>query len=252
MYKMGQNMSDKDRIAQSLFVLRASIFLVMLVWTLDKFINPEHAVAVFESFYGIKAATAQSIMSFVAFGELVLIIAFVAGIKKNLTYGLVLLFNTIATISAWKMYIDPFAAPNILFWAAWPMLAACFALYMLRDMDTKCAMGCTKTEKKAAPKAAATTSVASTSAAPVKKAAPKKAASKKAATKKAATKKAAAKKTVKSAATKKTVKKAPVKKAAAKKPAVKKAAAKKAVKKAVKKAPAKKAAAKKTAAKKKK
>lgn len=26
---------------------------------------------------------------------------------------------------------------NILFFAAWPMLAACFALYYLRDLDTR-------------------------------------------------------------------------------------------------------------------
>ena len=25
---------------------------------------------------------------------------------------------------------------NLLFFAAWPMLAACFALYLLRDLDT--------------------------------------------------------------------------------------------------------------------
>ena len=29
--------------------------------------------------------------------------------------------------------------PNILFFSAWPMLAACVTLYVLRDFDTMCA-----------------------------------------------------------------------------------------------------------------
>ena len=35
-----------------------------------------------------------------------------------------------------KQYLAPFEGPNLLFYAAWPMLAACFALYRLRDLDT--------------------------------------------------------------------------------------------------------------------
>lgn len=36
-------MSERDRIGLALLLLRVSIFVVMLVWTLDKFINPGHA-----------------------------------------------------------------------------------------------------------------------------------------------------------------------------------------------------------------
>ena len=37
------------------------------------------------------------------------------------------------------MYLEPF--DHLLFFAAWPMLAACFALYLLRDDDTLCVFG---------------------------------------------------------------------------------------------------------------
>ena len=67
--------------------------------------------------------------------ELALIVAFVAGIWKKWTYGLVLLLHGISTISSYKQYLHPFQAPNLLFFAAWPMLAACFALYYLREAD---------------------------------------------------------------------------------------------------------------------
>ena len=52
------------------------------------------------------------------------------------TYGAVLLFHAISAVSAYQQYISPFESHNLLFYAAWPMLAACLALYTLRDLDT--------------------------------------------------------------------------------------------------------------------
>jgi len=40
----------------------------------------------------------------------------------------------ISTLSSWPRYIAAF--DNLLFFAAWPMLAACVALFLLRDSDT--------------------------------------------------------------------------------------------------------------------
>ncbi|MEQ8801928.1 MAG: hypothetical protein RLP45_07815, partial [Haliea sp.] len=60
---------------------------------------------------------------------------FVAGFMKRFSYGMILLLHTISTLSSWQQYLDAFN--NLLFFAAWPMLAACIALYMLRDLDTR-------------------------------------------------------------------------------------------------------------------
>ncbi|MDR9501397.1 MAG: hypothetical protein RI601_06335 [Desulfurivibrionaceae bacterium] len=38
-------MQSPNRLTFSLFSLRLPVALVMLVWNLDKFINPEHAAA---------------------------------------------------------------------------------------------------------------------------------------------------------------------------------------------------------------
>jgi hypothetical protein len=40
-----------------------------------------------------------------------------------------------AAATHWGIHRDAFN--NLLFFAAWPMLAACIALYMLRDLDTR-------------------------------------------------------------------------------------------------------------------
>jgi putative oxidoreductase len=126
------------RVSTALLALRLGVFLVMLMWTLDKFVAPDHARRIFENFYGIGGldVTASYIVGAV---ELVLILAFVAGLRKRLTYGLVFLLHTVSTLSSYRQYLDPF--DNLLFFAAWPMLAACFTLYSLRDLDTRWTLG---------------------------------------------------------------------------------------------------------------
>lgn len=44
---------EQQRIANALLLLRLGVFIVMIMWTLDKFINPQHSEAVFENFYGL-------------------------------------------------------------------------------------------------------------------------------------------------------------------------------------------------------
>lgn len=124
----------EQRVANALLLLRLGVFIVMLMWTLDKFVNPQHSGAVFEKFYGLGGVSATAFMVIGAL-QLLVVIAFVSGFKKRLSYGLVLIMHTISTLSSWAQYLDAFN--NLLFFAAWPMLAACIALYLLRDLDTR-------------------------------------------------------------------------------------------------------------------
>lgn len=128
-------MSDNNKLPIALFSLRVSVFLVMFMWTIDKFINPEHAARVYSKFYYL-SDIGSGLFLVIGILELVVLIAFLVGYQKRLSYGIVFIFHAVSTFSAYKQYFDPFAAVNLLFFAAWPMLAACFALYLLRDQDT--------------------------------------------------------------------------------------------------------------------
>ena len=123
------------RVPRVLLLLRLGIFIVMLVWALDKFLKPDHASQVFAAFYGIQGLGNAPIYV-IGVIQLVLILGFVAGIKKTWTYGAVLLMHTLSTLISFPRYLDPFTPPNLLFFAAWPMLAACFGVFYLRDLDT--------------------------------------------------------------------------------------------------------------------
>lgn len=124
----------RGRLQWSLLALRLGVFIVMFVWTLDKFINPGHSIKIFEKFYAI-SGLGESIAYALGALQLILILAFLAGLQKRLTYGLIFLLHGGSTLSAMGQYLDPFN--NLLFFAAWPMWAACLALYLLRTEDTK-------------------------------------------------------------------------------------------------------------------
>lgn len=133
-------MYDENRLALVLFLLRISVFAVMLIWTIDKFVNPAHGVAVYAHFYAIEGLEEQ-MMQIIGAIELVILAAFLLGLFKTWTYGAVLVFHAISTLSSWQIYMDPFADHHLLFFAAWPMLAACLALFLLREADSMLSLG---------------------------------------------------------------------------------------------------------------
>jgi hypothetical protein len=123
------------RVAIALLVLRLTVFLVMFVWTIDKFVRPAHAASIYEHFYFL-GGLGPSVIYAIGIVELLILIGFVIGFVPRLSYGLVLLFHSVSTFSSFRQYFHPFESVNLLFFAAWPMLGACFVLYYLRDLDT--------------------------------------------------------------------------------------------------------------------
>jgi hypothetical protein len=121
------------RLARALLSLRVTVFVVMLMWTLDKLVNPAHAARVFRQFYFL-GGLGPAAFRVIALAELALLLAFLLGVQKRVSYGLVLLLHGVSTVASYRQYLDPL--DNLLFFAAWPMLAACYALYTLRDSDT--------------------------------------------------------------------------------------------------------------------
>ena len=129
-----------QRLRVSLLLLRLSIVIVLLAWTMDKLFRPEHGAGVLAHFYGMAGLGPASIHA-LAVAELVLIALFALGLFKTWTYGAVLLLHAATTLVSYEQYLHPFDGPNLLFFAAWPMLAACLALFLLRDEDRLASLG---------------------------------------------------------------------------------------------------------------
>jgi len=130
-------LSHQKKLEWALFLLRFGVFIVMFAWTLDKFISPGHAAKIFEHFYFLNGV-GDNVIKGLGAVEMVIILAFLAGLWKRYTYGFVMIFHGVSTVFSWQKYtIDM----NLLFFAAWPMLAACITLFMLRDLDVKYILG---------------------------------------------------------------------------------------------------------------
>ena len=128
-------MKQPSHLQLSLLLMRLSIFVVMLMWTLDKLINPGHSAKVFEKFYLI-AGLESSIMVVIGIIELAVLIGFVLGVYKRFCYGVVLMFHSVSTLSSYQQYLSPYEGSHLLFFAAWPMLVGCLMLYLLREEDS--------------------------------------------------------------------------------------------------------------------
>lgn len=118
----------------SLLLIRASIVLMLAPWIVDKFRNPDHAIGVFQHFYGL-GGVAAPLVTAIGIAQVVLLACFALGALRTWSYGLVMLMHAGSTLSSWKQYLDPYEGANLLFFAAWPMLAACIALFLLREYD---------------------------------------------------------------------------------------------------------------------
>jgi hypothetical protein len=126
---------DSDlRLKVALLGLRIAVFIVFAVWALDKIFNYQHNSGMVMHYYHIELPE-WFLMSLGA-AEAVLLLAFLAGLFKTFTYGLILLAHTVSTVvSSWRL-LPPYEIHQLLYFGSLPMLAACLALFLLRDRDT--------------------------------------------------------------------------------------------------------------------
>lgn len=128
-------MNTDARLQNGLLLLRLSTGVFFLVWGIEKLVEPEKAANVFRVFYFSDPPTDLVIVLGVL--QTAIILAFMAGFQKRLTTGLLFAMHLVSTLSSWERIITPYDIPNILFWAAIPIVFALWLLYTCRDLDSK-------------------------------------------------------------------------------------------------------------------
>ena len=73
---------ESRRIATALPVLRLTIFFVMLIWTIDKFVRPAHGASVYEHFYFL-GGFSPTIIYALSGGELLLLIGLSSASRRG-------------------------------------------------------------------------------------------------------------------------------------------------------------------------
>jgi len=130
----------REKLEWSLFGLRLGVFIVLVMWTLDKFFNPEHVAVIFKAFYSISGLS-SGISYLLGSLQLILVLSFLIGFQKRWVTLIILVMHFASTFVSFGRYIDPWGPSNLLFFAAWPMLAAIFMLYLFREFDKKFSLG---------------------------------------------------------------------------------------------------------------
>lgn len=122
-----------------LLLTRLSIFYFLLPWQLMRFMSPESADGIAKKYYhlpGLNETVGYAIGAF----WMILLLAFLLGFKKRISYGLVFVLHAGAILVAIPFYIMGTENFNQLFLAAIPAAAAMGLLYVLRDEDTLLAL----------------------------------------------------------------------------------------------------------------
>ena len=133
-------MTETKFLKPALFLTRLSIFYFLLPWQIMRFTKPESASGIAKKYYHVGGLN-ESLGLVIAVFWMALLVAFLVGFKKSVSYGLVFALHTGAIILALPAYIMGTGGFNQLFLAAIPAAAAMGLLWILRKEDTLLSLG---------------------------------------------------------------------------------------------------------------
>ena len=125
-----------------LIPLHMAVGLLFVIWGLDKLVNPEHAIAVSDTFYfGLLSAPAlQPILGIL---ETALGLAVILGVARRYAYPVGVLVTGVTLLCVWKSILDPWGwylgeGANVFFFPSLIVFAGALVLAAFRDQDTMC------------------------------------------------------------------------------------------------------------------
>ncbi|MEM6650743.1 MAG: hypothetical protein AAF603_10885 [Pseudomonadota bacterium] len=124
----------------SLAVMRYTLAAFLSVWVLDKFLQPDRTADIWSYFYMVDNLPAFGSYA-VGTIQAIALVAFILGVFKFLSYGFWMISHGLGTLLSYNIILDPYTDQNILFWAAFPVLGAFIALFLLREEDTLFTLG---------------------------------------------------------------------------------------------------------------
>lgn len=132
-----RDVAAQRRAAIAVLIMRLTLGIFLLQWSLGKIVVPSSTVRIASHFYGI--ALPESAPAFMGSAELALSVALLAGFARRPFCALAIVVHATSTLASWRQILDPFgiARPgDDLFLAGVPVLGAFIALYLLHGFDT--------------------------------------------------------------------------------------------------------------------
>ncbi|MDJ0512924.1 MAG: hypothetical protein QNJ62_05735 [Methyloceanibacter sp.] len=145
--RIGDSVQRDTKLEISLLIMRLTFAAFIMVWAVDKVIDPAHAQKVFTTYYFTDLPAQTSVVLGVL--QIAIILAFAAGFLRFWTYGAMLIMHAVSTLSTFDKLVSPWEAGprGLLFWAAVPTLGAILALFLLRDRDNLLSIDAARSRK---------------------------------------------------------------------------------------------------------
>lgn len=124
-----------DKLKFPLFFTRLAIFYFLLPWVLMRFTKPEGSKGIATKYYKLPEMS-DMINTGIGVLWVLLLLAFLIGFKKRISYGLVLVIHALGTLFTLPFLMIGTEKMNIMFFAAIPVIGAMWLLYTLREHDT--------------------------------------------------------------------------------------------------------------------
>lgn len=139
-------MLKSNSTGYGLFIIRLSLFALMMKWAVLKVITPgsygggADNPGIFESFYGIDIAS--GFVYAVGIAQILFLLTFLAGVAKFLTTGGVMAMNLASLLVSLPLIVGTLSGGgNMLFVASIPIFGASLALFLMREQDVFLSFG---------------------------------------------------------------------------------------------------------------
>jgi len=121
---------------RTLLLLRVSLGLLMLVWGLDKIVNPGHGVKVAERFYfGLPLSAA--VMPALGVVQIALGVLVMLRVRERVTLAVLVVLSGVTLIGVWRSIVDPWGwyltGTNALFFPSLIIFAGAVVLLAFRE-----------------------------------------------------------------------------------------------------------------------
>jgi putative oxidoreductase len=123
----------------SLPALRISIALLVLLWGVDKLVDPEHAIRVSDNFY-LGLLSFQGLMPVLGIAQIGVATLALVGLFRTIVDPVILLINLGSMLGVWRSIVDPWGwfleGTNVLFFPSLIIAAGCVVLIAFQDEET--------------------------------------------------------------------------------------------------------------------
>jgi putative oxidoreductase len=124
--------------AVALLALRVSIALLVLLWGLDKIVDPDHALRVSDNFY-LGLLSLPALMPLLGVGQVVVALLAMLGVFRKWIDPIILVINLGSLAGVWRSILDPWGwvldGTNVLFFPSLIVAAGCLVIIAFQDQE---------------------------------------------------------------------------------------------------------------------